>query len=187
MTRALLAVLMLASLVVGQNYNVTPVDTTTYDKTITNLSVDSIAHTKAFYNGRYEDMAVVVLVDDTTSAGFSGDSVQFILAYQLGYLTVDSAYDLDTTWQLDTVMIDTVSSDNFGAGFMGSIDSTGALNKSMDAVDTTNVDGWACYSKWFLPEWSPYIRYVVKGIADNTASNLKLVVQHTQRTYTNTR
>jgi hypothetical protein len=176
---------VLASLCFGQGYNYTTVWDTSI---IADFDSDSLKNTKAFTISRYEDAAVIVKVDDSTSAGFASDSVVFTIGYQLGYVTSNSSNAIDTTWQMDSVQLASINNSNFGVGTLGTTDSTGAVAKSMSSLDTLNVTGYAVYSKWYLPEWSGLIRYWVKGASGNvTGAPLELVIQHSQREYTNVR
>ncbi len=182
-TKWLFVVVAVSCAVRGQTYNVTTVWDTAV---ITDFKADSIKSTKAFQVGRYEDPAVIVLVDDTSSAGFASDSIGVLVGFIGGYLTFDSSYAIDTTWRQDSVTIDTVLTANLGAGSMGTTDVSGTVTATDGGVDTSNVTGWAVWSQYYTPPWYPLLKYFVKGVGDNeTGSNLKLIIQHSQREHSN--
>lgn len=185
MNRALSFILALFLTATVHGYNYTETD---LNDTITDFGADSVKTTKAFPLSRYEDAAVIVLVDDSSSAGFASDSLAAVLRYQLGYLTLDSAGLIDTTWQPSRPRLDTLLAANLGSVDDDAyVDSTGALFRATTGFDTTNVPGYAVYSRWFLPEWAPFIRYIISGETGNETTPLQLIIQHSQRLYVNTR
>lgn len=132
------------------------------------LAADSIAYSSSFQLSRHEDIRLLVKVDDTTSAGFAADSVQLRYGYQTGHATLNGSGLRDTAWD-ELIILDTLSSDNFGSTTEGSVAFDGTLTRAWGGVDTTNVAGYAYQSRWFVPEWDVYIRFFVYGMAGNNA------------------
>lgn len=166
--RLLTFVLLLAALSMGQeNWNGFN-DTCRID----GWNGTELAFSKAFNLTRYEDIAVVVKCNDTSQAGFAGDSLHARYGYQLGYVLKNASGLRDTIYWppdsgiiLDTVdLTDTDSSWDHRTGFTGA---DGSVTDYLGQVDTSSVTGYATQVSWFVPKWAVSIRFFVHGLGKN--------------------
>ena len=90
----------------------------------------------------------VVFANDTSSAGFSADSINFVWGVQQGIPVINSSGKKDTAW-LYKLMVDTfdISTDGNMVVPVVSADSLLEYNKCTKFIDTVNVTGWAVQSK----------------------------------------
>jgi len=117
----------------------------------------------------YEDMEIAMKVDDTTSSGFAGDSCKFHWGYQTGACILNSSGVKDTVWQTeDMVVLDTCLTDSFGLAVKGYQEMDGTIHKTLRAVDTTSITGWAVQKRWVVPMWDIIIRPWAQGLAVTT-------------------
>lgn len=138
---------------------------------IDTLEADTIKYSKAFSLTDGEDVRVVLLHDDTSSAGFSSDSMKVQWGYQTGCPVLDSGGSIDTIWD-DFIVIDTLDDDSLGKArsVYGSVTYSGTLTREWKKrSDTLSVSGYAIQNRWFVPEWNVLIRYFVKGLTGNNA------------------
>lgn len=165
----------------AQNWN-SAADTAMVNDTITNAEV---VYTKAFNLSDYEDVRAIMMVDDTTAAGFASDSVNFIWGYQTGNQVINASGAFDTIWDA-RVTIDTVATASFGTwAIEGTIGPSGALTRSESkVVDTTMVTGYAVQSKIFVPQWDMFNRYWIQGVTGNLTGGPNVyVVKQSRRLY----
>lgn len=123
----------------------------------------------------YEDMQIVMKVDDTTGTGFAGDSVAFHWGYQSGCVILNSSGAKDTVWQtMDMVVLDTCFVDSFGLMVKGKQAYDGTITKTLKGVDTTSITGWAVQKRWVVPMWDVLIRPWAQGLGGkNIKTNAK--------------
>lgn len=153
--------------------------------------VDSVGTT--VYTGSYsltdgEDCRVLLLVDDTSSAGFADDSIQVQWGYQTWSWCLNSSGVVDTCFDVP-VVLDTAKNDSLGKMETGSVAANGDLTRTLGQLDTTYCAGFAVQSRWFVPEWDTRVRFWATGLTGNNASGagVKARFQFTRRQYTQTR
>ena len=168
--KKLLITLIFAMSAFGSTKNWTGIDTCA----IHGFTGTAIKYSKVFRLTDFEDMRLLVLVDDTSSSGFSGDSVDMNYGYQLGHKTMNDTGGFDTSWQ-QLVLLDSIKADSFGLGKTdtSSVDSTGTLfsSSNLGRADTLDVTGWASASTWFVPEWAVFVRFWVNGRGRNVTGS----------------
>ena len=147
-------------------------------------TIDSaeVKYTKAFSLTDGENLRVLFKVSDTTDAGFADDSVNLIFGYQTGSITLNSSGDRDTLWD-DQMIIDTMLTDSFGVSTNGVVGADGSLTRYWGGVDTSDVSGYACMTRWMVPEWNELIRYVITGGANCSGDFLIIVIEQHRRQY----
>lgn len=152
------------------------------------LAEDTLRRTAAFSLTDGEDIALLLKVDDTTSAGFASDSVQFFYWYESGFVTEDSAGNRDTAWMAESpIVIDTMSSDSFGVSVNGYCTASGYTYPNWDnRADTTYLTGYATQIRQILPFWGDLIRFGATGMADNCGSALVIVFEVRRRAFLTT-
>lgn len=158
---------------------------------ITDFSVDSLKYTKWFVLTDEEDIRVIFKFDDTSSAGFSGDSLHIEVGYQTGVPVFDSSENAVNECKLpdEKIILDTVLTDSLGKlelGY-GSMSSDGTITRHKGQIDTSSVPGFACLPRWLDPEWDVFIRFWVRGLSDNTGSFVKTRIDVQRRRYVNMR
>lgn len=146
---------------------------------------DSLKYSKWFPLSTYENMNAVVLVNDTSAAGYASDSVKFIWGVQYGDPVLNSSGKLDTTVRQKLIVVDTFfdTSTNFVLGY-GSFDSTGTQAAGLKSIDSVNVTGFMAQSRNISPEWHGYVRFFAKGLTKNkVAAFLKIRFAMVRRVY----
>lgn len=124
---------------------------------------DGLYYSRGYDLSGMEDIRAILLVDDTSAAGFEKDSVNIMWGYQ------------------------TFSVGNLPAAY-GSAAYDGSTTRSTKLIDTLSVTGYASQSKWFIPEWDEGIRFWFKGIAGNkTLTGVKCILTVKRRLYINVR
>jgi hypothetical protein len=140
-----------------------------------------VANTKCFQLSEYEDIRLLVKVNDTSSAAYSTDSVSFIVGYQTGVEVLNGSNLRDTLFG-SKIILDTVSASEFGTVAEGLSASDGSITLARGGFDTLSVTGFATGTYWFVPEWDGLIRFWVKGLAaNNKGSALKLFLEPKRR------
>lgn len=148
---------------------------------IVGLSTNNTVRSKVFPLSKYEHITLLVLYDDTTSAGFANDSAAFKYGYEIGVPVFDTGGAWDTAW-CPVVYVDSVVYGEQGTVTANYADSTLTLTKNAGWSDTTQVSGYAYTMTQIVPEGGPpLVRVVMTGIADNCNTPIKAVVQIVQR------
>lgn len=143
-----------------------------------------LAYTKAFDLGSGEDLAVVIKCNDTSSAGFVADSINFKWGYQLGTPIPRATGRIVDTLYSPVIWVDSVTTANLGKRTAGYQDSSLVTHTVKGWVDTSMISGWACQASGILPEFSPLIRYAFQGVTGNKVESfVKLQVQQVRRLY----
>lgn len=151
------------------------------------LGAGDVAYSSVYNLSKWEDIRLVVKCDDTTSAGFASDSVAVFYGYQTATVVLNSSGGRDTLYD-DRIVLDTMLSSEFGTVADGSVAASGALTRTWGGADTLSVSGYACQSRWFVPEWDYLIRFFVQGLAGNKAgAALELSVEPKRRVFIPTR
>jgi len=179
--KSILLVLLIAGIVAAQfNYS-------GYRDTVavTAFNADSSGVTRAFELSQFENLRVHAMANDTSSAGYDGDSIQFQWGIQLGDIVINSSAKRDTTW-LEKILVDTF--DIMTAGNLvapvKTTDSLGFVGQARLFIDTSNVTGYAIQSRAVVPYWAPIFRFWYAGIGDNiTGSYVRLIFGQTRRQY----
>lgn len=121
----------------------------------------------------FENLKVLLHVDDSTSAGLTADSINLRWGFYTACYTFDSLINTsryseakDTLKQkIDMFVIDTMRVDSFGLGTMGSISSDGTFTRSWNmSADTSSVAGYAIQGRQFSPEWDEEIGFWVESL-----------------------
>lgn len=147
------------------NYNGYLVDTSN----ITTFRADSLKYSRVYSLSQYENSRIRVCVDDTSAARFASDSVKFYYFVQIGSPCLNSNNKLDTAWNNNPLIIDTV--DFSSSGCFTTTYST-LLNdytytETMKLIDTSNVTGFATNSHTWPALWDVFVRVGVKGLTGN--------------------
>lgn len=167
MRRSFLSVLLAAfCLSAAPGYNWTGYGSDMYDDITDSLGAGQVLYSTPFLLSAYEDARIILCVDDTSSAGFASDSVVIEWGYQTGSIVLNSSEEIDTLWD-DRMIVDTMSAAGYGGPSTGTVSSDGSLTRSWGGGDTTQVSGYACMSRWFIPEWDVLVRFWVNGLTGN--------------------
>lgn len=159
--------LFLISIVNAEDYNYNGFLTDT--AVIGTFRADSLKYSKPFLLSAYENNRVRVVFNDTTHAGFTGDSVKFYYFVQVGSPILNSSNKLDTAWNNNPVIVDTVdmlTAGNFTRKYSKLLDD-GTFADSMKVIDTTSVTGFATNSHSISIPWDVFFRVGVKGLTGN--------------------
>jgi len=149
--------------------------------TIRGFKGDTLVYSKTFELSKHEHSTIIVLCNDTTSAGYANDSVAFLYGYQLGVPVLSrGAGARDTAWS-PMVVVDSITA--LGQTSAWQQDSLLATRKRRGWADTSNVDGWAYTYSQIVPEGgAPLIRVFLRGLAKNKkAVSVAAVVQISRR------
>jgi len=151
------------------------------------LETDTIKYSAALVLTDGEDCRVLMKANATT-AGFNIDSLEFQWGYQTGLRTIDSSDSPDTIWDAH-VILDTMLTDSIGKTYpYGITATTGATTMYWSARnDTSSVAGFACQSRWFVPEWGELIRFWAKGMTEAGAANKTVIFEMHRRIYSQVR
>jgi len=150
---------------------------------------DSLYYSRGYDLSGMEDIRAILLVDDTSAAGFKNDSVNITWGYQTFSIVLNSSGKADTVFD-QRISLGVVHDSMFGnlPAAIGSTKSDGSITRSSNLVDTLSVTGYATQSVWFLPEWDEGIRFWFKGIAGNkTLTGVKCLLTVKRRVYINVR
>jgi hypothetical protein len=148
---------------------------------ISGLKSDTTVRSKVFPLSKYEEVSLLVMFNDTTSAGYAEDSAAFRYGYEIGVPVFNSSNAWDTAWE-PVVYVDSVVFGEQGTVTANYAGSDLALTKTVGWSDTTQVSGYAYTMTQVTPEGGPpLIRVVLTGIADNCNTAIKAVVQIVQR------
>jgi hypothetical protein len=154
--------LALAASIYGQNNWTGDRDTSD----VKNLKGTATVRSRVFQGGQYEHHTIVVMFNDTSAAGYAGDSCVFAYGYELGVPVVNTSGNRDTAWS-PIVYVDSIST--LGVTTASQQDSTLGTTKIRSWSDTSNVSGWAYTFSQIIPEGgAPLIRYVATGITGNS-------------------
>jgi hypothetical protein len=128
-----------------------------------------IAYSNVYPLSNFEDIRLLVKVNDSTAAGFGSDSISFEFGYRTGIETKNGSGARDTVWD-DLILIDSLLKTQLGTLGSGTCSSDGGMTRTWTGADTLNVAGFAVMSRWFVPEWDGLIRFWVRGLAANKKS-----------------
>jgi len=124
--------------------------------------------------------------NDTSSAGFASDSINFSWGYQTFTKCYNALGNTDTCWS-PRVTVDTMSTANLGVLTLLSL-SDGVATSPSGSSDTLSCSGYAVQSRAFAPEWDVYMILWAQGITGNkTAAPLDLQFTVIRRIYNPTR
>lgn len=178
MKKILSSVLLMAAVLIAAP-NTTGLNTASAISTICTTNV--VAYSNVYDLSDYEDLRLIVKVNDTSSAAYSSDSVAFQFGYQTGVDILNASGTRDTCWDV-RVIIDTMLASEFGTVGEAKAGADGSITRAYAGADTLNVTGFATLSRWLVPEWDGLIRFYVKGLAaNNKGSALKLYMEPRQR------
>lgn len=142
---------------------------------ITDFKADSLKYSRTFAKSKYFHMIAEVLVNDTSFDGFSADSTYFAWGIQTGHPVLDSADNLDTAWNEELLVCDTVKRyDSSYAPTYIEISSDGSFSNVLKVIDTTSITGFAKQSHNPSPNWDVLFRGWVKGITGNEVGSFLL-------------
>lgn len=145
------------------------------------FGADSVKHSKAYDLSEYENTRLTIMVDDTSSAGFSGDSINFRVGYSLGVEVLDSGGSRDTIWSAD-IWVDSLATANLGATTAGYQDVGAGSYTKATWIDTLSIAGYAVWHDIIVPDWAPFIRFSFEGLTGNyTGGHLDLVILPSRR------
>ena len=183
--RILIILSIIVFSVFGRSYNRTGLnEDTAY---VHGLKYDSTVYTKWFELSDKEDISVIVKVDDSSSAGFSSDSVNFMVFYEIADPTYDTGYSESSERKASDVpiVLDTLTTAGLGdrASTYGTEDSLGIIHKATGWLDTTNVPGWAYWRRTFYPQWGVFIRFGFTGLTGHCNTATPMVVDINRRRF----
>jgi hypothetical protein len=136
---------------------------------VTLFKADSLRYSKVFPLSTWENCRFSLFLNDTSNAGFSGDSIKCFWGIQLGMPCINGSGSLDTAWDLQLITLDTfdiLTGANMVRPYTA-MDSTGAYVEKMKRIDTLDVTGFAYQSRVFSPGWNVYFRFWAKGLTGN--------------------
>lgn len=151
---------------------------------ITTFRADSLKYSRPFLLSQYENTRIRVLFNDTSAAGFATDSVKFYYFIQIGSPCLNASGKLDTAWNANPIIIDTVdmlTAGNFTTQY-SSLLNDGTFTETMKVIDTSNVTGYATNSHTFPLLWDVFARVGVKGLTGNNKDSfIKLRIDRIAR------
>jgi hypothetical protein len=150
---------------------------------------DSLYYSRSFDLSGSEDIRAILMVNDTASAGYAGDSINIQWGYQTFSLVMNSLGKADTAFD-QRICLDTITTAVLGTlpAAIGVSVYDGSITRSTKIADTLSVTGYATQSKWFLPEWDVGIRFWFKGLTGNkTTSSVLGILGVQRRLYINVR
>lgn len=183
--KCLLVLIISAWCVISQPLSIYNNDTTHYHS----FNADSFAFGNITYLTSSSANMFVVLADDTSSSGYSGDSIKLDFGIRYGTVTVKSNNRKDTTFGplIRVGTMSTLAADTAGkwtdVSLMFSTDSTtGEPPLIQGVMDSVNVTGYACLKQRFVTIKPDHlVQPWVKGLTGNiTGSYLRLLTQITQ-------
>lgn len=159
---------------------------------ITGFKADSLKYTKGFPLSKFEDIRVILKVDDTAKAGFYEDSVDIQWGWQTFSRCLDTSGSMsspDTCFD-QRVIADTLDTASMAVTTLGYADSTGDVYRTHKWSDTNGCAGYAIQGVRLYPEWDHYIRFWVQGLVGNNrvaGGALKVQFDVKRRTFINVR
>lgn len=190
--RAMLVVMVLAGLCFGRGRSDIDswngwLDTAAIAGTITG---DSVVYSAPFILTDGLNTRWVVRIDDTTNAGLTTDSISGVFGYQTGSITTNSSAVKDTAWDR-LISLDSMTTTDLKNGSAlankGTMDSTGTITRGTRLLDTTQVSGYAVYTRNFAPEWDELIRAWWRPTSANNKAALKIIVTNHRKLYSEVR
>jgi hypothetical protein len=131
----------------------------------------------------FDMLRIIAQANDTSSAGFKSDSVNFIWGYQTFSLCLDSNNNPDTCYS-PRVLVDTFRTALFGTMTVLTLDANAIAASPTKNIDTLSCGGWAIQSRTFAPEWDTLYRIWVQGLTGNKATKrIKLLFTCTRRIF----
>ena len=137
---------------------------------IANFRADSTKYSKVFNLTGYENLVVEVLVDDTTTANLSADSIHFYWWLELGHQVLSKTNAVDTSWDIvNPIFVDTFNITVAGRRTVTfrAIGTDYTFNAPSLTVDTAAVSGFASQRRYIIPECDQFFRIGHKGLAAN--------------------
>lgn len=139
---------------------------------------DTIRYSKVYKATEGAASAVVVMANDTASAGFASDSTRLVYGYQVGCPVINGSGLIDTAWgMLDT--LDTLCASGYGTNVGGGrYDiATDLITETWGKADTSMVTGYAYQIRPVRPyNWAPLYRVWINGITGTATTANKVVV-----------
>lgn len=178
MYKAMIFIVLAFCLFAHGQYN----EKTTVFKT-TDFRADSTKYTEMFSLADYENPFITVKVNDTTSAGYASDSVNFWIGLQYGRITKNYLGQKDTLWVNPINVIDTV---RFAAANFR-LPTSSIVGDTLEAlaICTTYVSGFATLTRALTPYRYPLARFQYRGVTGNKKTAfLRLETELTQCKYT---
>lgn len=161
------------------------------------FKADSFRVSKPFVFSNAENKLLVFIYDDTTQAGRVLDTLVAEVGYQMGAPVYNLLNKLDTVWT-NTVALDTINSitaskrynpEKYGqAASWALYDQFETSIRPHGQIDTTIGTSSSAIFLPINPQWSPYVRFYIKGLTGNSsAAFLKAKWVFLQRKWINTR
>lgn len=151
---------------------------------ITDFRADSLKYSKTFLLSQYENTRIRVVFNDSSSAGYASDSVKFYYFVQFGSPILNASGKLDTAWNNNPIIIDTVdmlTAGNFVQQY-SSLLNDGTFTEAMKVIDTVYTTGYATNSHCFPLFWDVFCRVGVKGLTGNNKDSfIKLRIDRVAR------
>lgn len=166
--KSIFLTLITAAMVFGQNVS----NNVEYSRAISNFSGDTTRYTDKFNVGDNEGIRVIIRCPVV-------DSGLFIVKYQRGYL-VDGGESNTGGWVLwdnPPCFIDTFNTSvagNFNS-IAGMVDNGGNDSDLVQAIDSTQINGYAIMIKEISTWKSPYGRFIVQGLTGNRVEPYTLI------------
>lgn len=150
---------------------------------------DTVKFSNVFKLTAGENIRVILKANDTTTARFASDS----LGIRWGYQTLCPCYN--SSGVADTCVDQLIKLDSLvPAGFgdnstvIGTTDADFTITRSMGIGDTVKCGGYVTQTKAFQPEWDVYVRFWVRGIANNKKTiAVPAIIDVQRRQYSQTR
>lgn len=145
------------------------------------FKADSLKYTRIFSGYSYKDLRIDVMASDTSTAGFSADSLNFAWGVQTGHPVYNASGLRDTAWNSMLIVLDTCEQlDSLYtpacAGSYVVMSTTGTYTKTRRLKDTLSVTGFTKMTAQPDIDYDIFIRGFVKGLTGNDkGSFLKLM------------
>ena len=136
---------------------------------ISAFKADSLRYSKVFPLSQWENLRVRICFNDTAATGYANDSANFYYFIQTGAPCLDAGGKLDTAWDPNVIMVDTIdpaTAGNWGKKY-NQLYNDGTFTETMKTLDSAEVTGYATNSHALSMPWNVYLRVGVKGLSHN--------------------
>ena len=150
---------------------------------------DTVKFSKVFKLTAGEHIRVILKANDTTTVRFAGDSIGIRWGYQT-MCPCNNSSSVSDTCADQLIKLDSLLPGGMTdiSTIVGYVDADGVITRSNGYSDTVKCSGYATQTKWFQPEWDVYIRFWVRGIANNKKTvAVPAIIDVQRRQYSQTR
>jgi len=136
------------------------------------FKADSLKYTRIFAMQSNKNMRIDVLASDTSTAGFSADSLHFVWGVQTGHPSLNASGLRDTAWNNILIVVDTLEQlDSLYtpacAGSYVVLGTSNTYTRTRRIKDTLSITGFTKMTKHISLDYDVLIRGFVKGLTGN--------------------